>query len=247
MLHIDGVAHQYEGPGGTVPALSRLSFTVRDGEFVSIVGPSGCGKSTLLRIIAGLLHPSEGSVTLNGKLIDSPQREIGLVFQQPTLMPWRTVLDNVALPLELEGVSQEIRVQAAQEVITRVGLAGFEQHFPAQLSGGMAQRVGIGRALIYDPDVLLLDEPFGALDALTREQMALELMTLWTAERKTAIMVTHSISEAVFLSERVLVMSKRPGAILADIPITLPRPRNLDMLYAPDFGSISQQIHRALE
>ena len=247
MLHIDGVAHQYEGPGGTVPALSRLSFTVRDGEFVSIVGPSGCGKSTLLRIIAGLLHPSEGSVTLNGKLIDSPQREIGLVFQQPTLMPWRTVLDNVALPLELEGVSQEIRLQAAQEVITRVGLAGFEQHFPAQLSGGMAQRVGIGRALIYDPDVLLLDEPFGALDALTREQMALELMTLWAAERKTAIMVTHSISEAVFLSERVLVMSKRPGAILADIPITLPRPRNLDMLYAPDFGSISQQIHRALE
>ena len=152
MLHIDGVAHQYEGPGGTVPALSRLSFTVRDGEFVSIVGPSGCGKSTLLRIIAGLLHPSEGSVTLNGKLIDSPQREIGLVFQQPTLMPWRTVLDNVALPLELEGVSQEIRVQAAQEVITRVGLAGFEQHFPAQLSGGMVQRVGIANACLGESD-----------------------------------------------------------------------------------------------
>jgi NitT/TauT family transport system ATP-binding protein len=247
MLQIENVAHQYEGPNGVIAALAPVTFAVADGEFVSIVGPSGCGKSTLLRIIAGLLHPTQGTVSLNEQAITHPQREIGLIFQQSNLMPWRTVLDNVALPLELSGVNRDTRYHDAALMLDRVGLAGFEQSFPAELSGGMAQRVAIGRALIQNPDVLLLDEPLGALDALTREQMQLELLGLWASEHKTMIMVTHSISEAILLSDRVLVMSRRPGSIRADVEIKLPRPRHLDVIHSSAFGALVQTIRGNIE
>jgi NitT/TauT family transport system ATP-binding protein len=242
MLRVDNVAHTFPGPDGSIDALGPVTFQVRDGSFVCLVGPSGCGKSTLLRIMAGLLTPSEGTVSLDGSTIRQPQRRIGLVFQQSNLMPWRTVLDNLALPLELAGSDRAARQTQANAVLERVGLVGFGHAYPSELSGGMAQRVAIGRALIHNPDVLLLDEPFGALDALTREQMQLELMRLWAAERKTALMVTHSITEAVFVADRVLVMSLRPGRIRADLEIPLPRPRNLDMIHAADFGRLAHRI-----
>ena len=250
MLQVDKVAHVYQGPAGAagaVEALAPVSFQVADGEFVCIVGPSGCGKSTLLRIMAGLLRPTQGSVTLDGQVIDAPQPKIGLIFQQSNLMPWRTVIENVALPLELAGADRQMRDRRAADVINRVQLTGFERAYPAELSGGMAQRVAIGRALIQDPEVLLLDEPFGALDLLTREQMLLELLRLWSADRKTAIMVTHSIAEAVTASDRVLVMSKRPGHIRAVIDVPLPRPRRLDMEYSPAFGQLMEQIRAHIE
>jgi NitT/TauT family transport system ATP-binding protein len=246
MLRVDNVRHVFAGPDGPLEALGPVSFQVRNGSFVCLVGPSGCGKSTLLRIMAGLLTPTEGTVSLDGSAIREPQRRVGLVFQQSNLMPWRTVLDNLALPLELAGAGQARRQAEANAVLERVGLGGFGQAYPAELSGGMAQRVAIGRALIHNPDVLLLDEPFGALDALTREQMQLELMQLWAAERKTALMVTHSITEAVFVADRVLVMSPRPGRIRADLDIPLPRPRNLDMIHAADFGTLAHRIREVI-
>jgi NitT/TauT family transport system ATP-binding protein len=246
MLRIDNVAHTFIGPDGPVEALGPVAFQVQRGSFVCLVGPSGCGKSTLLRIIGGLLRPTQGTVSLDGAMIDEPQPRVGLVFQQSNLMPWRTVLDNLALPLELAGSGWKQRLLQANTVLERVGLGGFGQAYPAELSGGMAQRVAIGRALIQDPDVLLLDEPLGALDALTREQMQLELMNLWAAEHKTAIMVTHSITEAVFVADRVLVMSRRPGQIRADLKVPLARPRNLDMIHAPDFGTLVHRIREAI-
>jgi NitT/TauT family transport system ATP-binding protein len=246
MLRVDNVAHTFVGPGGALEALAPITFQIRNGSFVSLVGPSGCGKSTLLRIMAGLLPPTQGTVSLDGKAIRAPQRRIGLVFQQSNLMPWRTVLDNLVLPLELAGTDRQQRQAQASAVMQRVGLGGFGQAYPAELSGGMAQRVAIGRALVHNPDVLLLDEPFGALDALTREQMQLELMRLWTAERKTAVMVTHSITEAILIADRVLVMSHRPGQIRADLDVPLPRPRNLDMIHAPDFGRLVHDIREAI-
>ena len=183
MLRVENVAHHFVGPGGALEALAPLTFQIESGEFVSLVGSSGCGKSTLLRIIAGLLMPSMGVVSLDDTPIRKPQRRVGLVFQQSNLMPWRTVLDNLALPLELAGADPDTRSAQANAVLQRVGLVGFASAYPSELSGGMAQRVAIGRALVYNPDVLLLDEPFGALDALTREQMQLDLMQLWASER----------------------------------------------------------------
>jgi NitT/TauT family transport system ATP-binding protein len=247
MLEIDGVAHSYEGTSGAVNALAPTSFQVRDGEFVAIVGPSGCGKSTLLRIVAGLLEPTQGTVMHNGKTVTQPEREIGLIFQQHNLMPWRTVIDNVALPLELAGMDRDSRYRDAARMLDRVGLAGFEESYPAQLSGGMAQRVAIGRALIQNPDVLLLDEPFGALDALTREQMQLELLGLWTSEHKTMIMVTHSITEALLMSDRVLVMSRRPGHIRAEISVPMLRPRHLEMIHSMSFGELVDKVRQNIE
>ncbi len=244
MLRVDNVAHTFMSQTGPVDALGPVSFQVWDGSFVCLIGPSGCGKSTLLRIMAGLLAPTQGTVSLDGIAICEPQRRIGLVFQQSNLMPWRTVLDNLALPLELAGADRAHRRAHASAVLERVGLGGFGQAYPAELSGGMAQRVALGRALIDNPDVLLLDEPFGALDALTREQMQLELMQLWAAERKTALMVTHSITEAVFVADRVLVMSQRPGRLRADLEIPLPRPRHLGMIHAPDFGKLVNRIRQ---
>jgi NitT/TauT family transport system ATP-binding protein len=226
-----GVGHVFQGDNGPLTVLDGVSFTLESDEFVCLVGPSGCGKSTLLRILSGLLEPTTGTVTLDGHQIAGPQRQVGLVFQQSNLMPWRSVLDNIALPLELSGL---------------VGLVGFESSYPAELSGGMAQRVAIARALIQEPEVLLLDEPFGPLDAMTRELLGEELLRIWGARHSTVLMVTHSISEAILLADRILVMSPRPGHIAHTFDVDLPRPRALEMLHSPEAGELSQAVRAGI-
>jgi len=247
LLRAEGLSVFFTGPSGEIQALENVSLTVTPGEFLCIVGPSGCGKSTLLRLLAGLLRPSHGAVWLNEEPLTRPRRQIGIVFQKANLMPWRTVRQNVALPLEIAGLDPEETRRRAEALIALVGLSGFEDAYPAELSGGMAQRVAIARALIHDPELLLLDEPFGSLDALTREQMALELLRIWQAQRKTVVMVTHSIPEAVFLGDRVLVMSARPGQIRAIISVPLPRPRHGEILASETFGRLTQQVRQAIE
>ncbi len=229
-----------------MPALAHISFAVESQQFVCIVGPSGCGKSTLLRLLAGLLLPTEGRVLFEGEPLTGPRRRLGLVFQKANLMPWRTALANVTLPLELQHVPAAEARERAQAVIDLVGLAGFEQTLPRGLSGGMEQRVAIARALVHNPDVLLLDEPFGALDALTRERMGAELLRIWEASQKTVVMVTHSIPEAVLLADRVLVLSPRPGQLRLTLDINLPRPRQMSMEYSPAFGELAGQIRQAI-
>lgn len=223
-------------------ALDGMSMAVHEGEFLAIVGPSGCGKSTLLRLLSGLLTPISGEVRYRGEPLAAPQRRIGFVFQKANLMPWRTVLDNLALPLEIEAMPRAERDARALALLTLVGLDGFGDAYPAQLSGGMQQRVSLARALVHEPDVLLLDEPFGSLDALTREKMNAELLRVWGYRRPTVVMVTHSISEAVFLADRVLVMSPRPGRVRAQFAIDLPRPRKLSVTSDPDFIALSRAV-----
>ena len=245
-LRVERVGHVYDDQHGQVDALDNISFEIKPGEFVCIVGPSGSGKSTLLRITAGLIQPQLGRVWLDGQIVTAPRPSIGIVFQKANLMPWRTVCDNVGLPLEMEHLPPaEIR-QRAQVLIDLVGLTGFEESYPRGLSGGMEQRVAIARALIHNPTVLLLDEPFGSLDALTRERMALELTRIWSTQKTTVVMVTHSIQEAVFLSDRVLVMTDRPGRIATAVPIDLPRPRNLNLLQEERFAEIAGKIRQAI-
>jgi NitT/TauT family transport system ATP-binding protein len=226
--------------------LSDISFSVNTEDFVCILGPSGSGKSTLLRVLAGLLPPTRGEVIYQGHGLKGPRREIGFVFQKANLMPWRSVLENITLPLELEHVSRSRAEQQAQELVNLVGLDSFEDSLPRDLSGGMEQRVAIARALVYDPRILLLDEPFGALDALTRERMGSELLRIWQARRKTVLMVTHAIPEAVFLADRVLVLSPRPGKIRLDMTVNLPRPREEGMRYTAEFGEIAKQLRDAI-
>ena len=245
-LVADGITHFYESDGGPLHVLDDVGFGLARNEFVCLVGPSGCGKSTLLRILAGLLPPTGGSVWLDGEPVLRPHRKIGVVFQQSNLMPWRTVLDNIALPLELEGAGAEERHAAARELIALVGLEGFEAAYPAELSGGMAQRVAIARALIQEPEVLLLDEPFGALDAMTRDLLGEELLRIWQARHSTVLMVTHSISEAILLADHVLVMSPRPGHIEAAFTVNLPRPRTLEVLHCAEAGELARAIRAAL-
>jgi len=227
-------------------ALDRLTFSVHPQEFVCVLGPSGSGKSTLLRILAGLLPPSDGDVYYQGERISSPRREVGMVFQRANLMPWRTVLQNITLPLELQSLPRELALEHARELIDLVGLQGFEDTLPRDLSGGMAQRVAIARALVHDPEMLLLDEPFGGLDALTRERMGAELLRIWQARRKTVVMVTHSISEALFLADRVLVFSPRPGSLRLDLAVKLPRPRQEGVQYTPAFGELASRVRQAI-
>jgi NitT/TauT family transport system ATP-binding protein len=229
------------GNGG-LHALQGISFSVRQRQFICILGPSGSGKSTLLRILAGVLEPTRGTVYFSGGI-----PRIGFVFQQSNLMPWRTVLDNITLPLELEGMSRESAYPRAQEMIDLVSLQGFEHAWPRDLSGGMAQRVAIARALIHDPDILLLDEPFGSLDAMTRERMGSELLRIWQARQKTVLMVTHSISEALYLSDQVLVLTQRPGNIKMRMQVELPRPRTEDMRFTAGFGRLVRQLKEAIE
>lgn len=236
----------YTDLAGHVHALHHVNLHVGRQEFVSLVGPSGCGKSSLLRVLGGLQPPSQGSVIFDGRPLRRPSTEIGLVFQKPTLMPWRTVLANITLPLELNAVDRETARARALSLIHLVGLNGFEGTFPAALSGGMAQRVAIARALAPRPQVLLLDEPFGALDALTRERMGQELLRIWAAEQTTVLMVTHSIREAILLADRAVVMSPRPGRIVADFPIDLPRPRTVEMQYSDHFGHLAHLIRHAI-
>ncbi|MCC6892533.1 MAG: ABC transporter ATP-binding protein [Anaerolineae bacterium] len=234
--------------GGVLSALGPLSFQVAPGSFVCLLGPSGGGKSTLIRILAGLLPPTAGQVYLDDVRIAKPSNRVGLMFQDANLMPWRTVIDNIALSLELAGVDKKSRLQKAVSLLPALGLgAEFAHAYPAELSGGMAQRVALGRVLIQRPDVLLLDEPFGALDAFTREQISLDLMQMWSNLRPTVVMVTHNIDEAILLADRVLILSARPGRIIADIPITLPRPRRIEDSYRAEFGQLAAQIRRALQ
>ncbi|MHB0857983.1 MAG: ABC transporter ATP-binding protein [Anaerolineae bacterium] len=236
----------FESPDSRLEALAEADFRVAHNEFVAIIGPSGCGKSTLLRILGGLVRPTSGRVLFKGQPLAQPRREIGFMFQRANLMPWRSALDNIALPLEIEGLSRDEARRRACAVLEMVGLQDFGGALPRDLSGGMGQRVSLARALVHDPDVLLLDEPFGALDALTRERMNLELLSIWQRRRKTVVMVTHNIQEAIFLSDRVLAMSPRPGRIEQQVEIDLPRPRALDDLYDPRFQDLAHTLRDSL-
>ena len=229
-----------------VVALQDIDFSVADGEFVSIVGPSGCGKSTLLKILAGLLPASEGEAQLKGTPIAGPRRDIGVVFQSPVLFPWRTVLANCVLPGEVQSLDKAEIKKRALSLLNLVGLTGFEHRYPWQLSGGMQQRVALVRALVHDPAMLLMDEPFGALDALTRETMNVELQRIWLERQKTVVFITHSTAEAVFLADRVLVMTPRPGRIQDELVIDLPRPRSLDVMNTEAFGTYVRRIRKEL-
>lgn len=233
--------------GGVLRALGPLSFEVSAGQFVCLVGPSGCGKSTLIRILAGLQRPASGQAMLDNVSIAAPSRRVGVMFQDASLMPWRTTLDNIALPLELAGVKTANRLALSQQMLLRLGLSSeFAAAYPTELSGGMAQRVALGRVLIQQPEVLLLDEPFGALDSLTREQISLDLLEVWAADHQTVVMVTHDIDEAVLLADRILVFSPRPGQIVADIPVMLPRPRRIAESYTELFGAVARQVREAI-
>jgi NitT/TauT family transport system ATP-binding protein len=227
--------------------IDRLSFDVGENEFLSIVGPSGCGKSTTLRILAGLLRPTSGKVLARGREVDGPLREAAMVFQSPVLLPWRRALDNVLFPAEMAGRDAEGYRGRAEELFRLAGLEGFERNYPHELSGGMQQRVAICRALLLGPAVLLMDEPFGALDVLTRERMGFELQRLWLTIRNTVVFVTHSIQEAVWLSDRVLVMSARPGKVKGVVPVDLPRPRSSATLKDARFVEIAGEVRDRVE
>lgn len=246
ILKVQELSAIFQNENGGLHTLNEVTFSIASQAFVCLLGPSGSGKSTLLRIMAGLLPTTHGSVFYKGQLVNGPSRGLGVVFQKANLMPWRTVFENILLPLELSGLEASSARKQAQAMIELVGLEGFEQSLPRDLSGGMAQRVTMARALIYDPDVLLMDEPFGALDAMTRERMGLELLRIWQARKKTIFMVTHSISEALFLSDRVLVMSPRPGQLRLDLPVLFDRPRQEDIRYTPEFGELAHQIRSAI-
>jgi NitT/TauT family transport system ATP-binding protein len=241
-ITVRNLTKAYAARGASVTALDRITFGVGEGEFIAVVGPSGCGKSTLLKILAGLLPPTAGDALLRSTAIAGPRRDIGVVFQSPVLFPWRTVLDNVLLPVDVQRLGRDRHRQAGLDLLSLVGLQGFEQRYPWELSGGMQQRVAITRALIHDPAMLLMDEPFGALDAMTREHMNLELQRIWMEKRKTILFITHSIPEAVFLADRVLVMTPRPGRLLDDLTVNLPRPRSLDVMNTPEFGAYARHI-----
>jgi NitT/TauT family transport system ATP-binding protein len=230
-----------------VRALDAFDMDVEDGEFISIVGPSGCGKSTFLNVLLGLIKPDAGEVLMHGRKITGPGSERAMVFQEFGLLPWRTVQHNIELGLELKRIAAVKRRLIAERLISLVGLAGFESHYPHELSGGMKQRVGLARALATDPEVLLMDEPFAALDAQTRDLMQVELLRIWREARKTVLFVTHQIDEAIYLSDRVLVMSKRPGRTKRVFDINLPRPRDYEMRVTPEFNDLKLEIWNTLK
>ena len=243
ILAIHSLSAVFANENGGLYALENISFDVHPREFVCVLGPSGSGKTTLLRILAGLIKPSSGTFVFG----HGEQPSTGMVFQQANLMPWRTVLENIRLPLEVKNMDESSARDKANEMIELVGLKGFEDSLPRDLSGGMAQRVAIARALIHDPDLLLLDEPFGSLDALTRERMWTELSHIWQMRQKTVIMVTHSINESLFLADRVLVLTQRPGKIKMDLEVDLPRPRKEDIRYTPHFGKLARKLRATIE
>jgi NitT/TauT family transport system ATP-binding protein len=232
--------------GDEVVALSDVSLTVARNEFVCLVGPSGCGKSTLLRLVAGLVTLTSGTVAVGGTAVTEPREDTGIVFQAPTLLPWASILDNVLFPLDMMGKLDAAGRARARDLLALVGLSGFEGTYPRELSGGMQQRAGICRALVHDPDILLMDEPFGALDALTREELTIELMRICRERPKTILFVTHSIPEAVLLADRVVVMSPRPGRIAEIIDVPLPRPRDFDMEARSEFQAITRRIRELI-
>jgi len=243
VIEVDQVEKVFETQDGTdVHALAAVSVAIAPAEFVVIVGPSGCGKSTLLRVVAGLVSPSSGAVRIAGTPVRGPREEVGIVFQAPTLLPWANVLDNVLFPFRIMRRLDRDAVDRAMALLDLVGLKGFERRMPRELSGGMQQRAAICRALVHDPSILLMDEPFGALDALTREEMGLELMRIWSERPKTILFVTHSVPEAVLLADRVVVMGPRPGRVIDVVPVGLPRPRSLRQEAFPEFQYCAQRI-----
>ncbi|WP_051357276.1 ABC transporter ATP-binding protein [Azorhizobium doebereinerae] len=242
-LVISDLAFGYGGGKGEA-VLQDLSLSVEDGAFVAVLGPSGSGKSTLLRLVSGLAAPTSGSIALDGTPITGPRSDIGMVFQKPTLLPWRTVRDNVLLPAGFARAAGPKARAEADRLLALVGLSKAAGAYPFQLSGGMAQRVGIARMLLHDPTLLILDEPFAALDAMTREDLSLELQSIWMRGRKTALFVTHSIPEAVMLADRVVVLAGRPARVVADIPVPLPRPRTIETLTSADFNTIAYDLRQ---
>jgi NitT/TauT family transport system ATP-binding protein len=243
ILTIRDLSAVFPNENGGLHALENITFDVHPREFVCVLGPSGSGKTTLLRILAGLIKPTSGSFTFG----HGEQPSTGMVFQGSNLMPWRTVIENIKLPLEIKNVDATSAMVKAREMIELVGLQGFEDSLPRDLSGGMAQRVAIARALVHDPDLLLLDEPFASLDAMTRERMWAELSHIWQMDQKTVIMVTHSINESLFLADRVLVLTQRPGKIKMDVEVDLPRPRKDDIRYTSHFGKLARKLRGAIE
>ncbi|MBN9526900.1 MAG: ABC transporter ATP-binding protein [Alphaproteobacteria bacterium] len=236
ILVVEDVVKRFDTPEGPLTAVDHMSFSVREGEFVSIIGPSGCGKSTLFSVLGGLVGGYEGKVTIEGQPIAGPHPAIGMVFQEDSTFPWRSVLDNVAFPLEIQGMSRADRYARARHFIAMVGLEGFEKRFPAELSGGMRQRVSIARTLAFQPKILLMDEPFGALDEQTRLLLGDKVLQIQQQLRQTMLLITHSISEAVQLSDRIVVMTYRPGRVKRIIDIDLPRPRSIDVVSSEAFG-----------
>ncbi|MBM3352990.1 MAG: ABC transporter ATP-binding protein [Betaproteobacteria bacterium] len=239
---IDDVAKVFDAGDEDVVAINGVSLAIAKHEFVALVGPSGCGKSTLLRLVVGLVKPSRGRVAIDGAPVVDPRADTGIVFQAPTLLPWATILDNVLFPMKLMGRMDARALKQARALLRLTGLEGFEKRYPRELSGGMQQRAGICRALVHDPEILLMDEPFGALDALTREEMTLELLRIWSERPKTILFVTHSIPEAVILADRVVVMSPRPGRIAEIVDVPLPRPRSFAQEADPVFQDRTQHI-----
>jgi NitT/TauT family transport system ATP-binding protein len=246
-VRIKNVDKVYTTRGRTLKAVDNVSLDLREGEFVSIVGPSGCGKSTLMMMVAGLVPVSAGEISIKGEMVRKPYTDVGVIFQRDALLEWRTVLDNVLLQIDVRRLARGKYTAAAQALLERVGLGGFENAYPWELSGGMRQRVALCRGLIHDPKLLLMDEPFGALDALTREQMNLDLQRIWLENRKTMLFITHSIWEAIFLADRVAVMSPRPGRIATIIEIDLLRPRRLSVRESKQFGSYAALIREQFQ
>ena len=242
VIEVQDLRKSYPTRDRPIAALEGVTFEVRAEEFVSIVGPSGCGKTTALKIVAGLVPPSGGTVRVDGTPVRGPQRKVGIVFQSPVLMKWRTALENVLFPADVLRLDRREFRDRAIDLLRLVGLEEFADRYPRELSGGMQQRVAIARALVHDPSILLLDEPFGALDAMTREALNLELMRVWEQDRKTVLFITHSIPEAVFLSDIVCVMTPRPGRIAEAIPIDLPRPRRLSQMGQPGFAALTARV-----
>lgn len=253
-INLKGVSKSYDTPEGTVQALSRTDFSIRQGEFVVLIGPSGCGKTTMLRLMAGLLRASTGDVSVgrhslwqDGRRNDAAVSDMGVVFQDADLFPWFTIEENIALPLKLRGIPLDQRQARARELCKLVGITGFERRWPRELSGGMRQRAAIARALSYDPNVLLMDEPFGALDAMTRDSMNLELQRIWMATAKTIVLVTHSIAEAVFLADRIVLLSSRPGRVSEVMDVSFARPRDLSLQTTVEFQRIADHLRDRLD
>jgi NitT/TauT family transport system ATP-binding protein len=245
-IEVAGLFKTYSSRDGDIRTLDGIDFSIASQEFVSVLGPSGCGKTTILKIVAGLVAPTGGNVRVDGQLVTGPQRKIGIVFQVPALMRWRNAIQNVMLPAEILFLNQREYRERAKDLLQLVGLGGFERKYPNELSGGMQQRVAIARALIHDPSILLLDEPFSALDMMTRNQLNLELLRIWSERRKTSLLITHSIPEAVFLSDRVVVLGPRPARVLEIVPVALPRPRTPQMRVSPTFVEIVDHIGRRI-
>ncbi|GFZ81521.1 nitrate ABC transporter ATP-binding protein [Elstera cyanobacteriorum] len=252
-IRIDKASLTYGEEGGVL-ALQDIDLTLKQGEFLAVVGPSGCGKSTLLKLISGLRPPTGGSVTVSGQTVTGPLKIVGMAFQNPTLLPWRTALENVLLPLEVVDphrrrfrADRRTYENKARKLLGTVGLTGFEDHYPWQLSGGMQQRVSLCRALIHEPALLMLDEPFGALDTFTREELWEALQALWLERRFTTLLVTHDLQEAAMLADRIIVISHRPGRISAECPVSFPRPRALDLRFAPDFNALLHDVRAKID